>query len=167
MVEIHLISSTDIEPIAKAFATLGWHKPASQYQRYLSEQEKGQRVVLVATVDNVFAGYLTILWNSDYLPFREGDIPEIVDFNVLPRYHRRRIGTQLMDEAEHRIAMRSSFSGIGVGLTADYGAAQILYNRRGYVPDGRGISWNGKLCQYGDRVSVDDDLVMHFIKRLK
>ena len=167
MVEIHLISSADIEPIAKAFAKLGWHKPASQYQEYLSEQEIGQRVVLVATIDNVFAGYVTILWDSVYLPFREDGIPEIVDFNVLPKFRRQGIGTQLMDEAEHRIAKKSSFSGIGVGLTEDYGAAQILYNRRGYIPDGRGVSWNGKLCHYGDRVSVDDDLVIHFTRRLK
>lgn len=117
MVDIHLITSVDIEPIAKAFAVLGWHKPASQYQQYLNEQGIGQRVVLVASVDTVFAGYVTILWDSAYLPFREIGIPEIVDFNVLPRYRRQSIGTQLMDDAEHRIKMRSSISGIGVGLT--------------------------------------------------
>jgi ribosomal protein S18 acetylase RimI-like enzyme len=89
-----------------------------------------------------------------------------VDFNVLPWFRRRGIGGQLMDEAERRIAERSPVAGIGVGLSADYGAAQILYIRRGYIPDGRGVSWRGAICQHGDQVSVDDGLVLYFTKVL-
>ena len=167
MLEIQNLKKADIRPIAAAFAELGWNKPASQYENYLTEQEAGKRVVLVATFGGVFAGYVTICWESDYAPFREAGTPEIVDFNVLPKFRRRGIGTQLMDEAEHRIAEQSSFVGIGVGLTEDYGAAQILYCQRGYIPDGRGISWQGKSCQFGDQVTVDDGLTLYFTKQLR
>ena len=139
MVEIRLLTVQDIQPIVVTFAKLGWNKPASQYERYLAEQKSGRRSVLVATLKEVFAGYVTILWESEYPSFRETGIPEIVDFNVLPMLRRQGIGTHLMDEAERRIAERSSIAGIGVGLTGDYGAAQILYFKRGYIPDGRGI----------------------------
>jgi len=166
MVEIRPLRYDDITPIAKAFADLGWDKPGSQYEGYLSEQNAGQRLVLVATIKGIFAGYLTIVWESSYPPFGESDIPEIVDFNVLPKFQRRGIGTQLMDAAEQKIAARSSTAGIGVGLTRDYGAAHILYIKRGYIPDGQGISWNGKFCQYGDQVIVDDGLVICFTKQL-
>lgn len=167
MVEIRQIRSENILPIARAFAKLGWDKPASQYERYLSEQETGQRLVLVATLKGDFAGYVTIVWESSYPPFWEAGIPEIVDFNVLPTFRRQGIGSQLLDEAEHQIAERSSIAGIGVGLTSDYGAAHILYIKRGYIPDGRGINWKGSTCQYGDQVIVDDGLALHFTKQLK
>jgi hypothetical protein len=71
-----------------------------------------------------------------------------------------------MDEAEHRIHQQSPHAGIGVGMVADYGAAQILYARRGYVPDGRGVSWNDKHLKYEDVVTVDDGLVLHLLKQL-
>ena len=166
MVEIRPLLHEDIAPIANAFAEISWNKPASQYQGYLSEQESGQRLVLVATIKGIFAGYLTIVWESSYPPFRESRIPEIVDFNVLPKFQRQGIGTQLMDAAEQNIAARSSTAGIGVGLTHDYGAAHILYIKRGYIPDGQGISWNDKFCQYGDQVFVDDSLKICFTKQL-
>ncbi len=167
MVKIRLFEETDIQVIAAAFAELGWDKPAAQYQRYLMEQQADLRVVLIATVDSVFAGYLTIVWASGYAPFLDDKIPEIVDFNVLPRFRRQGVGNQLMNEAESRIAERSAIAGIGVGLTQDYGAAQIMYVRRGYIPDGRGITWGEKRCQHGDCVIVDDGLTLYFTKDLE
>jgi len=52
-------------------------------------------------------------------------------------------------------------------LTADYGGAQRLYIKRGYVPDGLGISQHGRFLLYGDIVTVDDDLTVGFTKILK
>jgi ribosomal protein S18 acetylase RimI-like enzyme len=167
VVTIRSLNKDDIQPVAAAFADLGWNKPVSQYERYLVEQKAGRRVVLVATMDGVFAGYVTVVWESGYPPFRESGIPEIVDFNVLPNFRHQGIGTQLMDAAEARIAERSAMAGIGVGLTADYGAAQILYAKRGYLPDGRGIYWDGNSCHFGDQIRVDDSLVLYFTKVLK
>jgi GNAT superfamily N-acetyltransferase len=166
MVEIRPLRSKNILPIAAAFEELDWDKPASQYERYLVEQDSGRRLVLVATLKGIFAGYVTIVWESSYPPFWEAGIPEIVDFNVLPKYRRQGIGTQLMDEAERQISEHSSIAGIGVGLTADYGAAHILYIKRGYIPDGHGISCNGNFCHYGDQVIVNDDLGISFTKQL-
>lgn len=165
--QIRLLTATDIPVIAAAFTQIGWNKPASQYQRYLMEQEAGDRVVLIATVDGLFAGYVTILWHTDYPPFRAANIPEIADFNVLPHYQRQKIGTQLMDEAERRIGERSHLVGIGVGLYPDYGPAQRMYVLRGYVPDGRGVSYDGRQVAPGESVPVDDSLALYFTKKLK
>lgn len=163
---IRPLQSQDIEPIAQAFGQLGWNKPASQYERYLAEQTAGQRAVLVALVNDVFAGYVTIVWASDYPPFREASIPEVVDFNVLPQYRRQKIGTKLMDEAESQIAQRSAVAGIGVGMYPDYGAAQRMYVLRGYVPDGRGLMYDARQLQYGEQVTNDDSLNLYFTKQL-
>ena len=164
---IRLLMAGDIPAIAAAFAALGWHKPATQYERYVAEQRRGERVVPVAFQGGVFAGYVTIVWRSGYPPFQGPGIPEIVDFNVLPHRRQRGIGSQLLDEAERRIAERSPVAGIGVGLYADYGAAQRLYVQRGYVPDGRGLVSHGRHVAGGETVIVDDGLALYFTKSLR
>jgi GNAT superfamily N-acetyltransferase len=156
----------DCLPISRAFALQGWHKPVEQYQAYYQEALEGSREVWIALVGEDFAGYLTIVWQSGYAPFRAAGIPEIVDFNVLMKYQRRGIGTALMDLAERRIATRSAVAGIGEGLTADYGAAQALYARRGYVPDGRGAQSHGRSIANGDLIPVDDDLALYLTRVL-
>ncbi|MEZ4674065.1 MAG: GNAT family N-acetyltransferase [Caldilineaceae bacterium] len=163
---IRLLERDDIVPIAAAFAALGWNKPASQYEQYLAEQQVGERVVLVALIDGDFAGYVTIVWHSHYPPFAAANIPEVVDFNVLPHYRRRGIGSRLMDEAERRIGERSAIAGIGVGLYRDYGPAQRMYVLRGYVPDSRGVYYDTQQVRPGQAVSVDDSLALFFTKEL-
>ena len=165
---IRLLEERDIAPIVSAFLGIGSDtKPESLYQRYLSEQTAGQRAALVACLGGRFTGYLTVQWQSNYPPFRQDRIPEITDFNVLPDFRRRGIGTALLDEAERRIAERSPIAGIGVGMPPEYGAAHRLYVLRGYVPDGSGLFRRGHHAGYGDQVTVDDDLVIYFTKELK
>ena len=164
---IRLLEQTDIQAIAEAFETIGWDKPASQYERYFREQVSKVRDVYVAFVDGEFAGYLTICWTSSYGPFREENIPEIVDFNVMPQYRRLGLGTQLMDKAESEIAKVSPIAGIGVGMDPDYGAAQRLYVLRGYVPDGRGLHYRGHYPAYGEKITMDDSLAIYLTKKLK
>lgn len=164
---IRLLESHDISEIANAFQQLGWNKPASQYERYLIEQAQKIRDVYIAFVQSEFAGYLTICWSSDYEPFRTENIPEIVDFNVLPKFRRQGIGTLLMDKAESEIAKVSSIAGIGVGMDPDYGAAQRLYVLRGYAPDGLGLHYRGHAVKYGEEITVDDNMALYLTKKLK
>jgi ribosomal protein S18 acetylase RimI-like enzyme len=164
---IRPLERRDIPEIAEAFRELGWNKPASQYERYLGQQELGVRDVYVAFVAGEFAGYLTICWESSYEPFLVHSIPEIVDFNVLPKFRRMGVGTRLMDKAEREIAKVSSVAGIGVGMTTDYGAAQRLYILRGYIPDGRGLHWRDHYVNYREEIIIDDDLALYLTKELK
>ncbi|HUE98107.1 MAG TPA: GNAT family N-acetyltransferase [Anaerolineales bacterium] len=164
---IRLLEAEDIPEIAKAFQLLGWNKPASQYERYLMEQRLKTRDVYVAFVKEEFAGYLTICWSSQYERFRNENIPEVVDFNLLPKFRRMGIGTQLMDKAESEVVKVSPIVGIGVGMTSDYGAAQRLYVLRRYVPDGLGLHWKDHHIQYGDEVRVDDNLALYLTKELR
>jgi GNAT superfamily N-acetyltransferase len=164
---IRSLEERDVGPITDAFRAVGWkNKPRSRYERYLEEQRDGRRAVLVAFVEDSFAGYLTINWRPDHSPFREAGVPEIQDFNVLPRFRRRGIGTRLMDEAERTVAEISDIVGIGVGMFSDYGAAQRLYVLRGYVPDGRGLTREGHPVSEGDVVPVDNGLILYFTKVL-
>ncbi len=166
--EVRVLQHEDIPILAAAFAHLGWDKPASQYEAYLVEQNAGERTCLVAFMNGKFAGYLTIRWSAHYLPFREAQIPEITDFNVLPdEFRRRGIGTHLMDEAEVCIGQVSMQAGIGMGMTRDYGAAQRMYVLRGYDPDGWGLMNDGVAVEHGAQLTVGDELVLYFIKKFK
>jgi GNAT superfamily N-acetyltransferase len=169
MLEISQLAEGDPRSLAEAFAAIGWaaHKPMAQFERYLAEQRDGTRTVLLAWMDGEVAGYLTVLWTSAYEGLSADDIPEISDFNVLPRLRRRGIGTALMDAAEALVAERSDTVGIGVGLYPDYGPAQRLYVLRGYAPDGRGVAWRNRNAAPMDSVVVDDDLVLYFTRRLR
>ncbi|HEX8691080.1 MAG TPA: GNAT family N-acetyltransferase [Longimicrobium sp.] len=165
-VQVRGLAADDIEPIVSAFAAAGWPKPRQQYERYLGEQAAERRVVLVAWCGGEVCGYATVVWEPKYPPFREERIPEIQDLNVLPRFRRRGIATLLLDEAERLAGARSPVVGIGVGVYADYGAAQRLYVRRGYVPDGLGVSYLDRIIQGGETVVADDNLVLHLRKDL-
>jgi len=164
MFSIVPLRASDLAEVSSAVVALGGEKPRSQYERYLAEQDAGMRDCLVARCDGAISGYVTINWHSDYPPFRDEGIPEIQDFNVLPAFRRRAIGTRLMDEAERIVFARTAAIGIGFGLHHDYGAAQRLYVLRGYVPDGRGITTHGRRVNWGDEVKIDDDLVLYLIK---
>ena len=161
--ELEIRALTDADPpiFAAAFSAIGWNKPASLYRGYLEEQVAGARSVLVATVGGEFVGYVTVRWGG-----RVDGVPEIEDFNVLPPWRRRRIGTALLDEAERAVAARSPQVAIGVGADRDYGPAQRMYALRGYAPDARGLLWRGEQLRYGDVVTVDDDLILYMYKRL-
>ena len=123
-------------------------------------------MVLVATVDDALAGYLTIKWQSSYEPFRSVGIPEVMDLNVLPELRRQGVASALMDEAEARVAAVSPVIGMGVGMYPDYGPAQRMYVVRGYIPDGRGLTSDRRHLHWGKTVLVDDDLVLFLTKRL-
>jgi ribosomal protein S18 acetylase RimI-like enzyme len=167
MVVVDRLRADDPTVISAAFAGIGWSKPIGRYERYLVDQERGDRAILVARDDGQFAGYVVVVWASGYLPFREAGTPEIQDLNVLPQFRRRAIGTRLLDAAEALIATRSDVAGIGVGLSPDYGPAQRMYVRRGYVPDGRGVASGGVAVAPMQSVVVDDDLVLYFTRRLR
>jgi GNAT superfamily N-acetyltransferase len=166
MISITRLTDADIPEIAAAFATLGWNKPASQYWNFLDQQTKNERMVLVARMDGVFSGYVTLLFESHHGEFEAIGAPEIADFNVLPSYRNRGIGSALMDAIEEAARSKNSIVGIAVGLTADYGAAQRMYVKRGYIPTGAGLFADGKAPSYGEQVTVDDGLLLTFTKKL-
>jgi GNAT superfamily N-acetyltransferase len=166
-IRLRPLTAADATVISQAFAALGWPgKTVEQFQRYLAEQAADRRAVIVAYAGDAFAGYLTVRWITEYAPFREQGIPEIQDLNVLPPFRRRRIATALMDAAEALIADRADTAGLGVGLYADYGPAHLMYLRRGYPPDGRGLAVRGVTVAPGGLVRVDDDLTLMMTRRL-
>ncbi|WP_058300944.1 GNAT family N-acetyltransferase [Gorillibacterium timonense] len=154
----------DIEPMEAAFAAYGIRKPAVYLRRCWDENQSASRTTLLAFVGDQFAGSLHLLAQSDYPFFADQRIPEINDFNVIPPYRRQGVGNTLMEAIEALAFQEHGTVGIGVGLYASYGNAQRMYARRGYIPDGRGITYENRLVEPGSQVPVDDELVLYMTK---
>ena len=167
---IRSLTEEDIKAIVSSFHQIGWNKPESLFAGYLKEQEAGERIVWVAYFKCEFAGYVTLKWQSGYASFKAENIPEIMDLNVLPHYRKMGIGSLLLDCVEKEAATKSQIIGIGVGLyegsDGGYGAAQRLYIKRGYIPDGKGVTYNYEPTIPGNSYPLDDDLVLWFTKKL-
>ena len=167
---IKSFSASEIPIIVDAFGRANWPKPASIFETYLQEQLTGARLVWVAYVNDQFAGYVTLNWQSQYESFAAARIPEIMDLNVLPPFRKVGVGSMLLDIAEKEAAIKSDVVDIGVGLyggpDGGYGAAQRLYIKRGYIPDGKGVTYNYQPSIPGNSYPLDDNLVLWFTKKL-
>lgn len=137
------------------------------FKKYLKEHSEKNRYVLLACSDEKIVGYVTLKYVSDYENFARNNIPEIVDFNVVPRFRKQGIGRKLLKRIES-VAKKSGYAqiGIGVGLSEDYGAAQRLYVKMNYIPDATGLHYDAKPVQKGTTVRVDDSLAVYLIKNL-
>lgn len=164
-VDVSAAATGDFLRLAALFST--WPKPAALFDGYRDRQDAGEIDVLVVRVDGEPAGYCLVEWLSTYPPFADAGIPEIADLNVVARRRGVGAGSRLLQAAEERIAGRSVTAGLRVGLYADYGAAQRMYVRRGYVPDGRGVTVGGRVVEPGATVVLDDDAVLAFTRALR
>lgn len=162
--------SEDCGPIAKAFAEAGLQKAQALFDEYMQQADKGELCVWIAHTDGHISGYVTLTWNSRYVPFREKNIPEIKDLNVLPSFRKMGIGSLLLETAEKRAALTHKEVGLGVSLyggnDGGYGAAQRLYVKRGYIPDGMGATYDDQPALPCKSYPLDDDLILWLVKRL-
>jgi GNAT superfamily N-acetyltransferase len=169
--KLKTLDSFDIPILVEAFEKANWPKPASIFETYLQEQLIDSRLMWVAHVSNKLAGYVTLKWHSQYEPFAIAKIPEIIDLNVLPPFRKRGIGSMLLDAAEKEAILKSDVVGLGVGLyggpDGSYGAAQKLYVKRGYIPDGKGATYNYQKAVPLTRYSLDDYLLLWLTKKLR
>jgi GNAT superfamily N-acetyltransferase len=113
-------------------------------------------------------GIASILWESNHARFAEHGIPLVHQLAVAGPFRRQGVATMLMDAAED-LARRHGTAelGITVGLFDDYGPAQRLYARRGYLPDGRGTCRSQQPLTRGTQVTIDDDLILWLTKDLR
>ncbi|MDH3223373.1 MAG: GNAT family N-acetyltransferase [Gemmatimonadota bacterium] len=157
---IRCMGEADIQVMQTGFAAMGWSKPSGYFRECARAAKEGRIEVWMAEVEGAYAGHVKIAWDVGDPP-----APEIQDLAVLPSFRRRGIASQLLETAEAAAFRRAHLVRIGVGLHPGYGAAQRLYVGRGFIPDGRGATYEGRVMQEGALVKLDDELVLHLEKR--
>ncbi len=165
-----VIRSMEIED-AKIFYdtyfSYGWHPSMETYENYYKEQKEGTRKVFIAEYEDKVSGLCTLVMNPKEGPWAGQGYPEIVDFCVFFHVHNRGIGNKILDVVEQEAAKVSDMVYLAVGVHSGYGPAQRIYVKRGYIPDGSGVWYQGKqLDQYAPCCN-DDDLLLFLSKKLK
>lgn len=124
-------------------------------------------LILIASKNEKDIGFGILNFEPKYSLYQKLDIPEIQDLNVIPEARQQGTATALV-EAFENIArdQESEQIGISVGLTKDYGPAQRLYVKLGYIPDGNGISCERQPVHPYEQYEVNDDLCLMLVKAL-
>ena len=153
---IRNMEEADASIFVDEYTAQGWHDDVEGYLMRLRDQAEGKCVALTAEYQGCPAGSLYLYLNASEGPFKDKAWPEIVDFTVL------------MDVAEQIAAQHADTVCLGVGLSREYGTAQRMYVKRGYIPDGSGVWYQNEQCvQYETNCTVDDDLVLFLSKKLR
>ena len=165
-VMIRSMVQEDSQTIYNELLAQNWHPSKEIYDGYYMDQESGKRYVFIAEYQGNIAGYTTLFAEATTGPFANKGIPEIVDLTVFIKYQKKGIGNIILDVVEKVASEISNTVSLGVGLHSGYGAAQRIYVRRGYIPDGSGVWYmNEQLGQYSNCCN-DDDLVLYLSKAL-
>lgn len=167
-IHVRNLRNCDPEIFAREEVKQGWLDASPEkLEMRLRDNVTGKAVSIAADYDGEPAGYVSVYpYCMDGALGGKG-LSEIVDFNVLEKFRRKGVGTVLMDIAEKIAAEYSDTVYLGVGLHSGYGAAQSLYVKRGYVPDGSGVWYGDKICNPYAACVNDDDLILYLSKKLK
>jgi GNAT superfamily N-acetyltransferase len=163
---IEILGPNDAARLENLLSGLSLAKDSGYFERVLREAG-ASRILFVAAVNRVDCGLCVLNFAPIYPAFKRLNIPEIQDLNVTPAFRRQGVGAAIIAACENRVrSMGHDMVGMGVGLTSSYGAAQRLYARLGYVPDGAGVYYDGQPVIHGELRSIDDDLCLYMVKEL-
>lgn len=138
------------------------------FDKALELQGQGERLIMIARYGGQDAGYCMLSWAPKYGFYRAHGCPEIQDLNVLPSFRQKGIASAMIAYCEGLAAQKNiQYMGISVGLAASYGAAQRLYVKLGYVPDGYGVTYDRQTVSFGEIRPVDDELCLMMLKDLQ
>ena len=162
------MEEADAQIFNDEYTAQGWHPDINYYLMRIREAAEGKCIALTAVYQGCPVGSLYLYFDAKEGPFKGKGWPLIVDFGVLQKYQRKGVGARLMDAAERLASQHADAVCLGVGLCREYGAAQRIYAKRGYIPDGSGVWYRDQPCvQYETVCTVDDDLVLYLSKGLR
>ncbi len=162
MTIIREATRADIPLLYELYNSIG-KKHAGYFEQVFDENI----TVLIAQRGGQEAGFCLFNETPRYNLYRKLKIPEIQDLNVVPQVRRHGVATSLIKHCEELARSRGyTDMGISVGLFKDYGPAQVLYVKLGYIPDGNGITCDREGVKPYTSYIVDDDLCLMMIKPL-
>lgn len=164
-IEVRKMDYDDIPFICKAD-----HDESERNITYLKNQllnqEKQECSALIAMYQGNVAGYVFLYYKCRWGGMANCGIPGVVDLIVFEIYRQKGIATVLMDVAEDIARKYANKVYLDVCLNSRYGAAQRLYVKRGYIPDGKGVYYGETVCEENADCKNDDELALCLVKEL-
>lgn len=161
-IDIRQATEEDIPSLYGLYNHIG--KKDEGYFESLFEKEC---LILIASTENRDIGFGILNFEPKYGLYKKLGIPEIQDLNVVPDERLKGVGTALVLAFENIAEDQGAEQvGISVALTKDYGPAQRLYVKLGYIPDGNGITFDREGVTHGQSYIANDDLCLMMIKEL-
>lgn len=164
-IDIRIMDFNDIALICKADNDES-ESNVIYLRNQLENQIKQECSALLALYNGEIAGYVFVYYKCRWGGLANCDLPCIIDLIVFEKYRRNGIATSLMDVAENIARRYSDKIYLDVCLNSGYGAAQRLYVKRGYVPDGKGVYYEEKVCDTNAICKNDDELTLCMVKEL-
>ena len=160
--DIRQATETDISSLYDLYEIIG--KKDDGYFESCFEKEC---FILIASQNKQDIAFGVLNFDPKYNLYQKLEIPEIQDLNVIPEVRQQGVATTLVHSFEEIAKDQGAEKiGISVGLTKDYGPAQRLYCKLGYMPDGYGVTYDREGVTVGASCLVDDDLCLMMVKSL-
>lgn len=132
----------------------------------LLNQDKHECIALIALYNGNVAGYVFLYYKCRWGALANCGVPGVVDLTVFEKYRQKGIATNLMNVAEDIAKRHSNKVYLEVCLSSEYGPAQRLYVKRGYIPDGKGVYYESSVCETDAICKNNDELTLCLIKEL-
>lgn len=132
----------------------------------LTNQDKQECSALLALYNGKAAGYVFLYYKCRWGGLANCNIPGVVDLIVFKEYRQKGIATHLMNVAEDIAKSCSNKVYLDVCLCSEYGPAQIFYIKRGYIPDGKGVYYEERVCETDAICKNNDELTLCLVKEL-
>ncbi len=161
-IDIRQASEGDIDSLQTLYAKIG-----QQDEGYFETLFEKDCVLLIASQDKADIAFGVLNFEPKYSLYQRLGYPEIQDLNVIPEHRQQGVATALIEAFEALAQDQGAKAmGISVGLTKDYGPAQRLYFKLGYIPDGNGATYDREGVTFGTSYPADDDLCLMMVKSL-
>lgn len=164
-VVIREMSYDDIPFICKADNDES-EKNVAYLKNQLKNQDNHECSALIALYQGKAAGYVFLYYKCRWGGLANCNIPGVVDLIVFEEYRKKGIATNLMNVAEDIAKRHSDKVYLDVCLYSEYGPAQRLYIKRGYLPDGKGVYYEEKVLETDAICKNNDELTLCLIKEL-
>ena len=160
-IRIRMVEENDLPVLIEWFSHNYCDSLEGAEAYFAGHHGNGHRVTFLARHGDDIAGFITISFNHDR------NVPSILTLEVFEPNRRRGLATRLMDLAENHIAQNTGDEVVlWVPLNKEFGPAQRLYAKRGYIPDGSGALKDDVPIERGETVTFHG-VNMCLVKRLK
>lgn len=155
------MEESDIFSIHQENLAQGYHSDLSVYQSYFLQQSNGKILVFAAVSMGALAGYVLLRPQAEEGPFACQNIPELADFNVFQRYRRREIEGKLFNTAQTPPNSSAQSFPLAWASTQAMKPPGGCNGKRGYLPDGSGLWYQGRPLAPYTPCCNDDALILY------